>query len=153
LVSLITDIRWELTTTLDTTTGIPIREIDETWLKEDGKPEHRRTEREWSSDSEYNLHAAAGLLRAWKSQEGQRAEVDVRIERKQIHVQIWDADREFVPGAQEPAVRYDGIAMDKFNFSVWISDDEARVPLFMRTDTKLGTVTVEMVRYDPPREP
>jgi hypothetical protein len=50
-------------------------------------------------------------------------------------------------------VRYDGIAMDKYNFSVWISDDEARVPLLMRTETKIGSVAVEMVRYDPPANP
>ena len=152
LVSLITNLKWELTTTLDMTTGLPIREIEESWLEEDGEPEHHRNEREWG-DRGFNLHAAAGALRGWHSRAGQRASFQVTIDRADIDVELWDAAREYLASAKQPAVRYDGVALEKYSFSVWISDDEARVPLFLRTGTKWGEVTVELVRYDPPSEP
>jgi hypothetical protein len=147
-LSLIRDLRWELTTTLDMTTGLPLREIEESWLEVDGTPEHDRSEREWHGQG-YNLHAAAGALRGWRSRAGQRASLDVTIDHFAIDVELWDAAREVLPGPR-PAVRYDGIARDKYNFSVWISDDEARVPLLLRTATTWGDVTVELVSYDPP---
>jgi len=151
-LSLITNLRWELTTTLDMTSGLPIREVEESWLEEDGEPEHHRNEREWG-DRGFNLHAAAGALRGWHSRAGQRASFEVTIDQAEIDVELWEAAREYVASEKQPAVRYDGIAREKYGFSVWISDDEARVPLHLRTDTKWGTVTVELVRYDPPSDP
>ncbi|HEY5922253.1 MAG TPA: DUF3108 domain-containing protein, partial [Kofleriaceae bacterium] len=150
-LSFIKNLRWELTTTLDLETGMPIHELEESWLEEDGEPEHNRSERGWSGQG-YNVHAAAGALRGWKSRVGQRGEFEVTIDHFDIAVGVWDAAREFLASAQKPAVRYDGIALDKYSFSVWISDDEARVPLLLRTDTKFGAVVIELVRYDPPNE-
>jgi hypothetical protein len=151
LLSLIKNLRWELTTTLDLATGLPIRELEESWLEADGEPEHDRSERDWGSDRGYNLHAAAGALRGWRSREGQRATFEVTIDHFAVDVELWDAAREWAPGAKQPAVHYDGIALDKYSFSVWISDDEARVPLRLATGTKWGDVTVELVDYDPPK--
>jgi hypothetical protein len=145
------DMRWELTTTLDMDSGLPIREIEESWLELEGERKHQRDEREWSGDG-YNLHAAAGALRGWKSRDGQRASFDVTIDQLEISVELWQAAREYLPSAKQPAVRYDGVARDKYNFSAWISDDEARVPLLLRTESKLGPITIELVRYDPPSE-
>lgn len=147
-LSLIRDLRWELTTTLDMTTGLPLHEIEESWLEADGEAEHRRTDRAWHGDG-YDLHAAAGALRGWRSREGQRAKLDVTIDQFQISVEIWDAAREVLPGPR-PAVRYDGIARDKYHFAVWISDDAARVPLLVRSDSRFGAISVELVDYDPP---
>jgi hypothetical protein len=148
-LSLISDLRWELTTTLDLDTGLPIHEIEESWLQIKGEPEHHRDERTWGERG-YNLHAAAGALRGWQSRAGQRATFDVTIDHNQLDVELWESARELLASAQEPAVRYDGIVRGKYHFAVWISDDEARVPLLLRTDTKWGAVAVELVRYDPP---
>jgi hypothetical protein len=148
-LSLIKNLKWELTTTLDLETGLPLRELEESWLEEDGKPDHSRRDREWHG-SGYNVHAAAGALRGWRSREGQRASLDVTIDHFDIDVEVWDAARELLPGPR-PAVRYDGIAREKYSFSVWISDDEARVPLQLRTATRWGDVAVELVDYDPPK--
>jgi hypothetical protein len=147
-LSLIGDLRWELTTTLDMTTGLPMRELEETWVDIEGKAKHRRRDRAGSGG--YNMHAAAGALRGWRSQQGQRAELDVTIEQWQIGVEVWDAAREVLPGPR-PAVRYEGNAHQKYDFAVWISDDEARVPLRLRTETRWGAVTVELVDYEAPR--
>ena len=149
-MSLLTDLRWELTTTLDLDTGLPIHEIEESWLKEDGSPVHQRDEHDWGDNRGFNIHAAAGALRGWKSRVGQRARVQVTIDHFDVGVEVWEAAREFLASAKQPAVRYDGIARDKYNFSVWISDDEARVPLLVRTTSKWGDVVVELVRYDAP---
>lgn len=151
-LSLITNLKWELTTTLDLDSGLPLHELEESWLESDGEPEHHRNDRNWGERG-FNLHAAAGALRGWRSQSGQRARFDVTIDQATIDVELWDAAREYLPSAKQPAVRYDGIAREKYSFSVWISDDEARVPLYLRTGTKWGEVTVELVRYDPPTEP
>jgi hypothetical protein len=148
-LSLVSNLRWELTTTLDLATGMPLHEIEESWLQAAGEPEHDRTDHDWD-DARYNLHAAAGALRAWHSQLGARTAFEVQIDQADIDVEMWDAAREYVPSAHQPAVRYDGIAREKYHFSVWISDDAARVPLLLRTDTKWGAVAVELVDYDPP---
>lgn len=149
LVSMFRDVRWELTTTLDLTTGLPIHEIDESWVEIEGRPDHVRYEQAWTG-SRYNLHAAAGALRGWQSQEGERARCEVRMDQLVIDVELWDAAREVLPGPR-PAVRYEGIARGKFSFEVWISDDDARVPLRLRTDTRWGAVSFELVDYDAPR--
>jgi hypothetical protein len=150
-VALFGEMRWELTTTLDLDSGLPLHEIEESWVDLKGESNHDREDHDWSG-SGYNLHAAAGALRGWQSRVGQRASLEVTIDQLQIDVELSDAAREYLAPANQPAVRYDGIARDKYNFSAWISDDEARVPLLLRTDTKLGRVTIDLVRYDPPSE-
>ena len=148
-LSIFSDLRWELTTTLDMETGLPLHELHEVWLTFKGEAEHERDENRGRGD--YNLHAAAGALRGWRSQVGQRATFDVRVESAHFAVELSDAAREHLASAQAPAVRYDGIARGKYRFSVWISDDEARVPLRLSTDTKWGNVTVELVSYETPK--
>jgi hypothetical protein len=151
VASLLGDARWELTTTLDMATGLPLHEIDEKWIELKGKPaKHDREERD-AADGSYNLHAAASALRGWKSQSSQHASLDVRADQFHADVEVWEAAHEYLASAKQPAVRYDGVALDR-PFSVWISDDEARVPLLLRRQTKLGIATVELVRYDPPSD-
>jgi hypothetical protein len=146
------DARWELTTTLDMDTGLPLHEIDEKWVELEGKAaKHRRDEHAWSARG-YNVHAAAGALRGWKSRAGQRASLTVTMDQFDVDVDVWEAAREYLASAKQPAVRYDGVAIDR-TFSAWISDDEARVPLLLRRETKLGLAVVELVRYDPPADP
>src|SRR5688500_6358379 len=150
-LTILAKVTWELTTTLDMITGLPLRELDEAWIEERGEePEHERSEREGSS--QYNVHAAAGALRGWRSREGQRASLEVMIDGQRIEVDLWDAAREYLASAKQPAVRYDGIALDKYHFSIWISNDEARVPLLLRTQSKIGEIAIELVSYEAPKD-
>jgi hypothetical protein len=153
VVSLIGDLRWELTTSVDLASGRPIHEIEESWLQVDGEPEHHRAERDWAERSGFDLHAAAAALRGWRAGEGERATSEVTIDGATLEIELWEAAREYLAAAHQPAVRYDGTARGKYHFRVWISDDEARVPLLLETDTRWGGVTVELVRYDPPSDP
>ena len=144
MLSTITDLRWELTTTLDLETGEVLREIGESSVTFNGKKDNDRFERDGEGD--LNVHAAVGVLRAWRSRVGEHAKTEVTIERNTFGVEIWDEAREVV-GAR-PAVRYRGLAREKFPFNVWIADDASRVPLRVRTETKWGTVEIELVHYD-----
>jgi hypothetical protein len=145
LLSMIGNLRWELTTTLDLETGEVLREVEESWLEVGGKQEHDRNEH--SHEHDYNLHAAAGALRAWRSSLGDHTHLDVRIDRAEIDVELHDAAREML--GNRPAVRYEGIALEKYAFRLWLSDDAARVPLLLRTESKWGQIEVELVDYDP----
>ncbi len=151
VVSLIGDLRWELTTSVDLGSGRPIHEIEESWLQVDGEPEHHRAERDWAG-SGFDLHAAAAALRGWRARDGERARFEVTIDRANLDIELWEAAREYLAAAHQPAVRYDGTARGTYHFRVWISDDEARVPLLLETDTRWGGVTVALVRYDPPSD-
>jgi hypothetical protein len=153
VVSLIGDRRWERTTSVDLASGRPIHELEESWLQVDGEPEHHRAERDWADRSGFDLHAAAAALRGWRAGEGERARFEVTIDGATLEIELWEAAREYVAVVHQPAVRYDGTARGKYQFRVWISDDEARVPLLLETDTRWGGVTVELVRYDPPSDP
>lgn len=146
LLSLLRDPRWELTTTIDLTTGLPLHELEERRMVQGGAPTHHRRERAWTGTA-LNLHAAAGALRGWLSQQGDRATCQVELDPLTIDVEVWHAGREVLPGPR-PAVRYEGIARGTYRFTVWISDDDARVPLRARTDSRWGTVTMELVDYD-----
>jgi hypothetical protein len=97
-------------------------------------------------------------LRGWRSQPGDRATLIVDIARTRIDVVITDAGRTVLPPGNRPAVRYDGVATHDageetdhaHRFSVWISDDTARVPLRMRGSTKWGSVAADLIDYVAP---
>src|SRR5262249_44447532 len=132
------------TSTLDLATGELIREIGETTLTFNGKQERDAYDR--AGDGTVNVHAAAGALRAWRSKIGDRTNFDITIEHSTIDVEIRDEARELVGG--RPAVRYGGVAREKFPFTVWISDDASRVPLLLRTESKWGTIVIELLDYE-----
>lgn len=153
VVSLIGDLRWELTTSVDLVTGRPIHQVEESWLRVEDEPEHHRAERDWTDDTGYDLHAAAAALRGWHPGEGEHTRFEVTIDRATLEIELWEAAREYLATAHQPAVRYDGTARGRYHFRAWLSDDEARVPLLLETDTRWGGVTVELVHYDPPSDP
>jgi len=145
--ALFSELTWELKTTLDLDAGEAVAE-EETADVElvVGHKEHEHHERVLTGTDGYNLHSAAGLLRAWRSKVGDSGALDVRIADGSINVEITDAARERI--GDMPAARYDGTALDKYKLSIWISDDESRVPLKMVSQTKWGELTVDMVSYD-----
>jgi hypothetical protein len=149
--ALFSELSWELKTVLALDLGTALSE-EETVDVElvVGQKEHEHHERDLTNESSYNLHAAAGLLRGWKSKIGESGSVDVRISDMFVNVELTDTARERI--GDLPAVRYDGVAREKYKLSIWISDDEARVPLKMVSQSKFGEIVVDMVSYDVSRD-
>jgi hypothetical protein len=151
LVSVFGSLVWEHTTTLDLERGLPIEDRDEAWVEMAGKKDHSKAHHTWEADDEqHDLHSAIGALRAWRSVRGQRTEIELAIVGEHFHIEIWNAGAMWLASAHKPAVRYDGVAYDKFHFSFWISDDSARVPLAFRAESPVGTIAVDLVDYQVP---
>jgi hypothetical protein len=151
LLSFISDLTWELTTTLDLATGRPIEHVETSRVVFRGEEEHDSTERTWSEgDTHHDLHSAVATVRGWRSRPGDRLEMEVRIAGAWIGVGFVHAGSEFLPSARIPAVRYEGTALDKYGVVFWVSDDEQRVPLRVATESKWGSIDVELVDYRPP---
>ena len=152
VIALAADYRAELTTTLDLERGIPMSMHKEEWMNLPGEDEnHDEDERTWDEDSDqHEPHSAAGLLRGWQSRPGDRATVMMWFGGGS-EVTVVDSGRVVFPVGNRPAVRYDGSFGDH-TFSVWISDDTARVPLRMRAPTPLGVAEAELVSYDAPKD-
>ncbi len=142
ILSIIGDLRWELTTTLDLDDGKPLEAIEESWGSFNGHVEH---ERSTIRGHRLDLHAAITLLRAWHPRPNERQKVDLEIGGGRFSLDVWLGAREKL---RMPALRFDGIAGEKFPFSIWISDDADRVPLRARVQTEWGEVGVELVDYD-----
>lgn len=169
---LLAEFRWELTTTIDIDTGCALDEEEDLALQIPGKDRVTETSKrafsiarsgsagprsagegrgEGSIDSCHrNPHSAAGSLRGWRSQQGATAHLPVHFDRQLIDVNLTDAGREMV--GSTPAVRYEGTLRGKHEVTVWISDEEGRVPLRMRSGSKLGDVDVTLVSYEVPRD-
>lgn len=149
IISLLGDLDWELTTTIDLEHGTPIETKERAVVTFRGKT---KTHEDTRRDGVHSVHSAATLMRGWRSVAGQRGNFDVRIDRARLAIAVTDAAREFLDRASKPAVRYDGVARDKYPFKVWLSDDAARVPLSLHTSTKWGAVAIELVEYNAPRD-
>ena len=145
--ALFSELSWELKTVLALDLGKALSE-EETVDFElvVGEKTHEQNTRDLTDVWTYNLHSAAGALRAWRSAIGDSGSLEVRISDAFITVDLTDTARERI--GDLPAVRYDGMALDKYKLSIWISDDEARVPLRMTSQTKWGELVVDMTSYD-----
>jgi len=149
--SLLGNLDWELTTTIDIDSGFAIAQDEEVTIDAPGVHEHEKSTQTWSiSDAHHNPHSAAGALRGWFTAPGAHDELDIDVVDTTVPVTIADAARDMV--GTTPAVRYDGLLRNKHSFSVWVSDDSARVPIRMRTGSKIGTIEAEMVDYSVPRD-
>ena len=150
ILSMIGSLTWELTTTIDTSTGLPLSEHEVVDVEFAGKHEHQDETRNWSAgDTRLNVHSAAGVLRAWRSQLGDTKALDVSIESAYIDLALADVGREFA--VNQPAVRYAGKARGQYPATLWVSDDAARVPLRMVADSKWGEIEVILGSYEAPK--
>lgn len=155
LIAVVSELTWELTTTIDLERARPIRNVADARITLVGEePEDAHEEHEWSDgDRGHDLHSATAVIRGWRSKPGERTELRVAIDSMRLDVKLWHAKTELVTVKRTlAAVRYDGIAEDKYRFSVWLSDDVARVPLRLRTQSKWGEIMIEMVHYEAPLE-
>ena len=151
VIALLGEVTWELTTTLDLTGGLPIRDREVSSVVFRGKTEHEDREHTWDDGrTEHNMHSAVGVVRGWRSRVGDVAEMEVDIVGADLDVTIWDARREYLASARSPAVRYEGVVEDKLGFVAYLSDDADRVPLLLRTATPWGEVAIKLVEYQAP---
>jgi hypothetical protein len=66
-----------------------------------------------------------------------------------LSLELADAGREMLASANLPSARYVGAAQDgKYPVTMWLSDDESRVPLKLTAGSKLGEIDVELASYD-----
>lgn len=147
--ALFSEISWELKTVLALDLGKALSEEETIDVELPvGKKEHEHETRDLTADPTHNLHSAAGALRAWRSKLGDTATFDVRVVDAYLTVELTDAARE--KHGDMPAVRYDGVAKatGTYKLSIWVSDDETRVPLRFTSQTKWGEVVVDLVSYD-----
>jgi hypothetical protein len=141
ILSMIGDLRWELTTTLDLDSATALSSVEESWGTFDGHTEHEQSH---NRAGYADLHTAITLLRAWRPTSREKREVHVEIGGGRFPLEIWLGARERLRTA---ALRFDGIADEKFPFSIWISDDADRVPLRARVQTEWGEIGMELVEY------
>lgn len=152
LVATFAEVTWELTTTLDVATGLPIDDHQDVRAAYAGHDDHGHQEHTWNaSDRFHDIHSVICAVRAWASQPGQRTWLTVRIGDSPFRVVLIDTGREYVVSAKAHAVHYTG-TIDQHVFDVWVSDDAQRVPLLAHTHTPLGEVSLELVDYQPPAE-
>jgi hypothetical protein len=151
MIAVFTEYIGELTTTLDLDRGVPIEMHKEEWIVFNGKRDHDEHHRTWHDNDSHDPHSAAGVLRGWRSQPGDRGAVTMWFGGG-TSVEVLDAGRVVFPIGNRPAVRYEGKVGEDRRFTVWISDDEARVPLRMRAATKWGDISAELVHYEAPRD-
>jgi hypothetical protein len=149
--TLLGEIDWELTTTIDIESGFAIEQTENVTIDAPWRDGRQESKKKWSIDERHhNAHSAAGVLRGWFTAPGANDGVDVALFESLVPVTIADAARENV--GDRPTVRYDGMLRSKFAFSVWITDDTSRVPVRLRAGSKLGNVEVDLVDYSAPGE-
>jgi hypothetical protein len=145
-VALIGDMRWELETTVDLERGYPILDHEEAWADVGGEKHHEDHHETWTAEETgHDIHSAIGTLRGWHPAPNEHRNVRMQLGGGHFPIEIWPAGRGVVGG--RPALKFDGTADHDVHFSIWISDDAARVPLAAETETELGTVGITLVEY------
>src|SRR5512143_3086368 len=85
VLSMLSELRWELKSVLSLDDGAPISEEESADVEIAGKHEHDSHSRTWSDgDREYNIHAAAAAVRSWRSQPGEKLSLEVSIADAQL---------------------------------------------------------------------
>jgi hypothetical protein len=112
----------------------------------------------------FDPHAVIGALRAWRPEQGQHAYFFVLIGRQlwQNTVRLTGHERRRTRLGQFQALRIDGVARRLTRdlrevrgkparyYTMWISDDETRLPLLIEGKTEYGDVKAELVEYHAP---
>ncbi len=127
----------------------------------DGKPTDEPQKVSMKDIWDYNAFLVA--LRSWEGETGTATTIEVFRSRWLWHVDIKIASVGKVTTelGELPAIRVDGHAVkmdrnllkdpssDERDFSVWISNDDGRVPLRLVARTDYGDVRMEIVDYQP----
>jgi hypothetical protein len=131
-----------------------------------GGGERERTHRQAMPEDQaaFDPHAVIGTLRAWKPEDGQHAFFFVLVGRNlwQNTIRLTGREKLRTRMGQFNTLRIDGVAQrltrqlreDKRKplrtYTVWISDDDAHLPLLVTGKTEFGDVKAELVEYRAP---
>ncbi len=114
-------------------------------------------------DVPHDAHTSLGFLRRWQPPAGTRGHLYVVYGRYTWRADLTYRGEELVetPLGKQRASRLDGLATKLLGkglkpsqltprrpFSMWISDDERRIPLRVLVETALAKVTIDIVGYD-----
>jgi hypothetical protein len=112
----------------------------------------------------YDLTSSLMAMRGWQARPGDRVELMVLRSTMfwKTTVQYQGPDSAKIGLGRFPAVRIDGVSRrvlrsgaledgkEARHFSIWLSDDERRVPLLIAAKTDLGDIKMELVEYESP---
>ena len=140
-------------------------EVEVRTKRESGE-EIRRVTRQAMPEGQaaFDPHAVIGALRAWKPDEGQHAYFFVLVGRHlwQNTVRLTGRERLRTRLGEFDALRIDGVARrltrslreDRRKqpryYTLWVSDDDTRLPLLVVGKTEYGEVRAELVDYSRP---
>lgn len=106
----------------------------------------------------HDLHSALGLLRAWRPRLGESAYFYVVLGRRLWRLDVMSVGPEVIQTGGVPQLthRIDGVAVRLWepaeiaprHLSLWLSEDSARVPLRMQTDSSFGEITMALTGRD-----
>jgi hypothetical protein len=111
----------------------------------------------------WDYNAFLIVLRSWEAPRGSSVEADVFRSRYMWHTKVTIVGKETLTTelGDFPALKIDGVSyrvnrngskdtsIEPREFSLWISDDAARVPLQTLAHTDFGEVTLSIVEYQP----
>jgi hypothetical protein len=155
LADVIGEFSWELTTTVDIDAGCALEEDEEVEVAfASHKHQEHKVQKYALADCHHNFHTAGGALRGWRSHVGSHGALDLEIDHNHLDIELADAARETIATAlgNTPAIRYDGVFKNRFFITGYLSDDDARVPLRMHSNSKLGDIDIDLVSYEVPRD-
>jgi hypothetical protein len=112
----------------------------------------------------FDPHSVMGALRAWRPENGQHAYFFVLVGRHlwQNTVRLTGRERMRTRLGQFDVIRVDGVAQRLTRqlredskkparyYTMWISDDESRLPVLIKGKTEYGEVKAELVEYRGP---
>ncbi len=114
----------------------------------------------------FDAHAVIGAMRAWRAEDGQYTYFYVLVGRHlwQNTVRMTGRERLRTKLGRFDAVRIEGVARRMTralkedrkkpprSFTLWMSDDDARLPLKVEARTEYGAVQAELVDYQAPSQ-
>jgi hypothetical protein len=115
VLSLIGDLTWELSSTIDTARGVPIEDHEEAWAELAGDKHHENHRRRWDADDAlHDIHSAVGAVRGRRSKPGDSTAFEVEIGGAHLDVALAHTGRAFA--VHQPAIRYDGLVEGEIPF-------------------------------------
>lgn len=112
----------------------------------------------------FDIHSAIGAIRAWSAQPGETVFLYAMAGRQVWQLTLRMTGREEIETAlgRHPALRIDGVARrvtremradprkPARELTVWMSDDDIRLPLLTEAKTEFGAVRAELIDYQRP---
>ncbi|HLU68759.1 MAG TPA: DUF3108 domain-containing protein [Kofleriaceae bacterium] len=114
----------------------------------------------------FDGHSVIGAMRAWQAEEGQHSYFYVLIGRRlwQNTIRLTGRERVRTKLGRTDALRIDGVARRLTSdlredrrkppryYTLWLSDDERRLPLLVEGKTEYGAVRAELVEHEAPSQ-